>query len=128
MVIAPGKGGISAFVILTDDEHLPVNLNSVKVLVMRRGKSTNNELKIVKAFGELADPSLLKPEEPSVCNYDGQVPPIHQHADQTWWFYEVTYTFEQGPFPTEAEANLALTRYCEEYQDSLEKSLGEKSE
>ena len=124
MVIAPGRDGISAFVILVDGEYLPANLNSEKTVVMRRGVSTDNQLKIIKEFGKMADPSLLKPVEFANCEYQGEDgTPLHQHVDGSWWFYDATYTFERGPFETYEEADLALVVYCNEYQESLKNDL-----
>jgi hypothetical protein len=115
VVIGPGKGGIAAFVILADGELLPENLNNEKVLVMRKGDSTNRELKVVKELGKLATPDLLKKPEEPVCEYLFQIAdgsPLHEHKDGTWWFYEETWTFENGPFPTYEEAVAALEAYC----------------
>jgi hypothetical protein len=115
MVIGPGRGGIAAFVILADGELLPENLNSEKVLVMRKGDSTNRELKVVKELGKLATPDLLKKPEEPVCEYLFQLTegnPLHEHKDGTWWFYEETWAFENGPFPTYEEAEAALEAYC----------------
>jgi hypothetical protein len=113
MVIGPGKDGISAFVILADGELLPENLNREKVLVMRRGDSTNRELRVVKELGKLANPDLLKKPDGPVCDQtelNGN--PLHEHRDGTWWFYEETWVFENGPFPTFEEAEAALEAYC----------------
>jgi hypothetical protein len=123
MVIAPGKDGISAFVILADGEFLPQNLNSEKVVVFRRGDSTNRELKVVKGFGELADQSLIKQPDPPVCPGGGGVPsfegnPLHQHEDETWWFYEETWVWESGPYETYEAAYAALEDYCVKLQAS----------
>lgn len=121
MVIAPGKQGISAIVILSDGEHLPENLNSVKTLVFRRGPSTNFELQVVKQFGYLAEPELLrKPAEPE-CNFTKLVEggfqkvgePLHQHADGTWWFYEETWGMEHGPYADKRLGRSALVAYCQ---------------
>jgi len=117
MVIGPGKGAIAAFVILTDGELIPQNFNNEKVVVMRKGESTNRELKVIKPLGQLAAPELVRvPDEP-VCNYtevsDGDGNPLHQHKDETWWFYDETRAFENGPFPTFEEANDALEVYCQ---------------
>lgn len=115
MVIGPGRDGITAFVILGDNELLPENLNDEKILVMRKGDSTNRELKVVKELGKLASPDLLKKPEEPVCDYLFQSTegnPLHEHKDGTWWFYEETWAFENGPFPTYEEANAALEAYC----------------
>lgn len=119
MVIAPGRDGISTFIILGDGECLPANLNTKTSVVMRKGKSTDNELIIVKKLGDLADEKLLRP--PDVCAYtrhDGGSP-LHQHDDQSWWFYDVDFVFERGPFPTRAEGLAALVAYCEDYQNKF---------
>lgn len=120
MVIAPGKDGISAFVILADGEHLPENLNSVKTLVFRRGESTGFELQVIKQFGYLADPELVRKPAEAVCNFDKLVmggfqsvgEPLHQHADGTWWFYEETWGMEHGPYEDEQAGSSALVAYC----------------
>jgi hypothetical protein len=113
MVIGPGKDGISAFVILADGELLPENLNREKVLVMRRGDSTNRELRVVKELGKLATPDLLKkPDEPVCDQTELNGNPLHEHKDGKWWFYEETWAFENGPFPTFEEAGAALEAYC----------------
>lgn len=112
MVIAPARGGVGPFVILSDGEHLPEKFNTLKVVVMRRGESTNRELKVLKEFGVLAAPELIKLPEPPVCNYSGDGNPLHQHVDETWWYYEETWTFEEGPFKTYEEGYAALEAYC----------------
>ena len=116
MVIGPGKDGIAAFVILTDGELIPQNFNNEKVVVMRRGESTGRELKVVKPLGQLASPELVKQPDEPICNYtevnNGDGNPLHQHKDETWWFYDETWAFENGPFPTYEEANDALEVYC----------------
>lgn len=115
MVIGPGKDGIAAFVILADSELLPENFNNEKVLVMRKGESTNRELKVVKEIGKLATLDLLKKPENPVCDYPLHLTdsnPLHEHKDGTWWFYEEMWAFENGPFPTFEEAASALEAYC----------------
>ena len=118
MVVAPVKGGVGPFVILADGEQLPANLNHEKTVVMRRGKSTDNELRIVKAFGALADPALLRAAD--ICEYKGEDgTPLHKHANGLWWFYDVDYVFEKGPFATYEEARTALVDYCVDYQNKF---------
>jgi hypothetical protein len=114
MVIAPGTKGITAHVILSDNETLPANLNSEKVVVYRRGECTNRELVLVKALGVVLaanDPALRNTSKP-VCNHDGNRDPLHQHEDGTFWFYEETWTLENGPYATHEEAYNALAEYC----------------
>lgn len=126
MVIAPGRSGITAVVILADGEFLPENLNSLKTVIFRQGDSTNRQLKIIKPFGELADSELLRPKAELICNYGddpnliGSGNPLHQHKDDTWWFYEETWQLEQGPFDTYDEAFSALGQYCVELQSAKE--------
>jgi hypothetical protein len=112
MVVAKGQGGIVAHVILADGEALPQNLNSEKVVVYRRGKSTNMELMLAKPLGVLADPELLRNPSKLICNFEGGPDPLHEHGDGTFWFYEETWTLENGPFPTYDEAYNALAEYC----------------
>jgi hypothetical protein len=112
MVVAKGQGGIVAHVILADGEALPQNLNSEKVVVYRRGKSTNMELMLVKPLGVLADADLLRDKSKPVCNFEGGPDPLHEHADGTFWFYEETWALENGPFSTYDEAYNALAEYC----------------
>jgi hypothetical protein len=121
MIIGPGKGGISAFVILADGEFLPENLNSEKVVVMRRGESTGWELLVVKEFGKLADSELIKPSEAQVCASGKLDHPLHQHADGSWWFYDVTWVYENGPFESYSIGSRALTEYCDDYLAEKEK-------
>jgi hypothetical protein len=112
MVVAKGQGGIVAHVILADGESLPQNLNSEKVVVYRRGKSTSMELMLVKPLGVLADADLLRDQSKPVCNFEGGPDPLHEHADGTFWFYEETWALENGPFSTYDEAYNALAEYC----------------
>src|SRR5689334_21913352 len=114
MVIAPGKAGITAHVILGDGEALPANLNTERIVVYRKGDSTNRDLEIVKPLGVVLDaghPTLRDPNKP-VCNYSGDGNPLHEHSDGTFWFYEETWAFENGPFPDYEQAYNALTEYC----------------
>lgn len=112
MVIAPGKDGISAFITLKDGELLPQNLNSEKVVVFRCGLSTQRELQIIKAFGELADPAILKPPTAPACTHPREGHPLHQHSDDSWWYYYNTWSFENGPFSTMELARVELLEYC----------------
>ena len=123
MVIAQSKQkGITAFIILKDNEKLPQNLNSPTVVVCRYGDSTNRELMVIKPLGKLADPSILAGPTKSVCNLDldssevCKFSPLHQHEDGTWWFYEEAWALENGPFDTEADAYEVLKAYCFELQ------------
>lgn len=94
------------------DKFIPENLNNEKVVIFRRDPSTNNELKMVKDLGKLADPSLLKPPDTLVCNYVSDGNPLHEHTDGTWWFYEETWAFENGPYLTYEDGYDALEGYC----------------
>ncbi len=133
MVISPPTNGVILVILGETDKFIPENLNNEKVVIFRRDSSTNNELKMVKELGRLADPALLKKLDEQICNYldnlvDGN--PVHEHKDGTWWFYEETWTFENGPFPTYEEAEAALEAYCivvlairEEQEESVKKGL-----
>ena len=119
MVIAHGKDNISAFVVLQDDEKLPLNLNVPTVVVCRCGDSTNRKLEVIKPFGSLADDSILAVQAAKpICEYKGEPDgsPLHQHADGSWWFYEETWALENGPFDTEDAAYEVLKAYCVELQ------------
>lgn len=94
------------------DKFIPENLNSEKVVIFRRDKSTNQELKMVKELGKLADPDLLKKSKPPTCTYNGDGNPLHEHADGTWWFYEETWSLENGPFENWEDGYNALEAYC----------------
>ena len=121
MVIAKGRSGIAAIAILADGEFLPENFNSPKTLVFRQGESTGRQLKIVKPFGELAGPELLCPKSNPICNYEHtEGDPLHQHKDESWWFYDADWQLEQGPFDTYDEAFTALGQYCIELQAAKE--------
>jgi hypothetical protein len=112
MVISPPVKGV-ILVILGDGELLPENLNREKVVVMRRGESTNRELKVVKKLGELATPDLLKPPVEPICTYtpvDGN--PLHEHRDGKWWFYDETWALENGPYESFEDGSVALEAYC----------------
>ena len=111
MVISPPTKGI-ILVILGDGELLPENLNNEKVVVMRKGNSTNRELKVVKELGKLATPDLLKPPNEPVCNYAGDGNPLHEHKDGKWWFYDETWAFENGPYESFEDGSVALEAYC----------------
>lgn len=43
--------------------------------------------------------------------------PVHQNTDGKWYFWDETWSFEAGPYETEAEAIRALDKYCEEQLD-----------
>ena len=60
MVIAPGRDGITAVVIIGDGEKLPMKWNTEKVLVFRQGDSTNRELMLLKPLGEVLLPEAVK--------------------------------------------------------------------
>jgi len=112
MVISPPVKGV-IMVILGDGELLPENLNNEKVVVMRKGESTNRELRVVKELGKLATPDLLKPPVDPICTYeadDGN--PLHQHKDGSWWFYNETWAFENGPYESFEDGSVALEAYC----------------
>lgn len=111
MVISPPTKGI-IMVILGDGELLPENLNSEKVVVMRRGDSTNRELKVIKELGKLASPDLIKPPAEPVCNFEGGSNPLHEHKDGSWWFYDETWSAENGPYESFEDGSTALEAYC----------------
>jgi hypothetical protein len=111
MVISPPTKGM-ILVILGDGELLPENLNNEKVVVMRKGNSTNRELIVVKELGKLATPDLLKPPDEPVCNYAGDGNPLHEHKDGKWWFYDETWAFENGPYESFEDGSVALEAYC----------------
>ncbi len=119
MIIAKAPDGI--YVTLADGEYLPSNLNNTKTKVFRQGDSTDRQLVLLKPLGVLA-PELLRPEPPAkpVCPLSLLLAatnrPLHQHEDDSWWFYDVTFALEAGPFDTEAEAKDALAKYCVDYQ------------
>lgn len=101
------------FVTLQDGEFLPDNLNSVKVCVFRQGDSTNRELKMIKPLGELASEEILRPVPEPVCLYNGDGNPLHVHKDGSWWYWDETWAYENGPFETEGEAQISLELYCD---------------
>jgi hypothetical protein len=111
MVISPPVKGV-ILVILGDGELLPENLNNEKVVVMRKGDSTNRELLVVKELGKLATPDLLKPPADAVCTYNGDGNPLHEHKDGSWWFYNETWAFENGPYESFEDGSTALEAYC----------------
>lgn len=112
MVIAPGRDQVIAFVTLADGEFLPANLNSEKVVVFRCGPSTARELVIIKEFGKLAEPELLKAPVAPVCTHPRKDHPLHQHSDNSWWYYDNSWTFEYGPFSSMELAHAELVEYC----------------
>lgn len=128
MVIAQSREkGITAFVVLKDGERLPQNLNSPAIVVCRCGDSTNRELLIIKPLGQLADASILAGPAKPICNFteSDSADPLHQHEDGTWWFYEETWTLENGPFNTKDEAYEVLKAYCLELQTTREKEVAD---
>lgn len=40
--------------------------------------------------------------------------PIHQGENNKWFFWDETWSFEEGPYETEAEARTALDVYWKE--------------
>lgn len=112
MVISPPTNGVIMVILGETDRFIPENLNSEKVVIFRRDKSTGNELETVKELGKLADPELLKKPDVPVCGYEGDKGPLHEHADGTWWFYEETWSFENGPFVSWEDGDNALEAYC----------------
>ena len=44
----------------------------------------------------------------------GNKGPVHQHADQSWWFVDEADLDEFGPFATEVDAEWDLARYARE--------------
>lgn len=126
MVIGPGRGAVTAFVILNDGEFIPARFNHPKIVVYRRGRSTNGELVEIKPLGELAKTEDLKPAERPACNYSGDGNPLHEHEDGTWWYFDEAWDLENGPFPTQQSAYTSLYAYCEDVQRT--KELSEKFE
>jgi len=128
MVIGPGKGKIAAFVILADGEYIPDKFNSPKVVIYRKGKLTHGELVMIKNYGELAKAEDVAPPAKPVCNYDFNGNPLHEHDDETWWYYDETWALENGPFDTYEEAYASLLAYCEDLNtasgNDFEKSVG----
>lgn len=122
MVVSPKINGVIS-VILADGEYLPQNLNSEKVLVFRQGDSTGRQLEIIKEFGKLADPGILKSEVEKICNYSGDGNPLHQHEDQSWWYYDETWAYENGPFDSYDLGWESLEQYCQDLSRSREFSL-----
>ncbi len=43
--------------------------------------------------------------------------PIHQDKDGKWYFWDECWSFEEGPYDTEQEAEVELKRYCKECLD-----------
>jgi len=71
---------------------------------------------VIKPLGELAKEELLRPPPEPICNYSGDGNPLHQHKDESWWYYDETWTLEAGPFETYELGYAALVSYCEELQ------------
>ena len=113
MVILPGQNGITAHICLGDGEALPLQFNSEKIVVYRRGASTDNALKIEKPLGIILESGhpLLKDPTKYVCAYEGG-DPIHEHENGDWYFYEESRSYENGPFETWEECYQALAEYC----------------
>lgn len=124
-VISPPVNGV-VYIILGDDEMIPRNFNTEKTIIFRQGVSTDRQLVLVKGLGLIADEKLVRqPEKPPViCNYapDPECPgnPLHQHEDESWWFYEETWNLEQGPFEVYEAAYSALAEYCTALQAEKE--------
>lgn len=124
-VISPPVNGV-VYVILGDGEMIPRNLNTEKTIIFRQGPSTDRQLVLVKGLGLIAEEKLVRqPEKPPVvCNYapDPECPgnPLHQHEDESWWFYEETWNLEQGPFETYEAAYSSLAEYCTALQTEKE--------
>ena|SRR5579859_5491439 len=117
MVISPKTGGVIYVILGEKDKFLPEKFNTEKVLAFRKDSSTNNELRTIKPLGELAKPEILKPaQDVLTCTYSGDGNPLHQHADGKWWYFDVEWTLEQGPFDTYEEAYGALEEYCQNIQ------------
>ncbi len=110
MVIAQKDGFI--FVILSDGEFLPERFDRPTVAVFRQGDSTDRQLLSLKKPGEPTPVELLAPPAEPLCNYT-EGGPLHQHADSTWWYYDETWAFENGPFETQELGADSLQEYCE---------------
>ena len=118
MVISPITGGL-IYVILGEGEVLPERWNTTQTAVFRRDSTTNRELHLLKAAGEVGPASLcqavvVKPK----CNYSGDGNPLHEHEDGTFWHYDVEFSLENGPFKTYEEAYAALKQYCENLEEA----------
>lgn len=110
MVIAQKDGFI--FVILSDGEFLPERFDRPSVAVFRQGDSTDRQLLALKKPGERTPPELLAPPAELICSYS-EGGPLHQHTDGSWWYYDETWTYENGPFETEEAGADSLQEYCE---------------
>jgi hypothetical protein len=121
MVISRKDGLI--FVILADDEFLPEKFDVPTVVVFRQGTSTNRELLLVKEAGKLADKSLLRPPSAPDCDYAGDMGPLHQHSDGSFWYYDETWSFENGPFENSITAEDSLMAYCQDVLKEREEFL-----
>lgn len=40
--------------------------------------------------------------------------PIHKNENGLWYFWDECWAFEEGPFNTEKDAEIALYKYCKE--------------
>lgn len=111
MVIGPGKNGIAAFVILGDGELIPERLNTTRTLIFRQGKSTDRMLQVVKALGDIAPPELVYRadaiEKEACPGLTVENDPVHEHGPGEWYFYERTWTLEQGPYSNETGCRIA---------------------
>ncbi len=110
MVIIRKDGFI--FVTLQDGEFLPERFDRPTVAVFRQGDSTNRQLLVLKKPGESTPLELLAPPVVPLCNYEFGGP-LHQHVDGSWWYYDETWAYENGPFETQKEGADSLQEYCE---------------
>jgi hypothetical protein len=124
MVIGPGQGKVSFFVIIGDGEFIPAKFNTPNVVVYRKGWMTFGDLVEIKSYGTLAKPADLAPEVAPACNYSGDGQPLHQHGDGTWWYFDAEFSLENGPYATESLAYESLVAYCKQFQDQKDAGLG----
>jgi hypothetical protein len=117
MVIGPGRGNVTFHVIIGDGEFIPEKFNNKGCVIYRKGWMTFGELKLIKPWGELANPEDLAPEVKPACNYSGDGNPLHQHDDGA-------FNLEKGPFTTYEKAFEELLAYCNEFQEQQSAGLG----
>ena len=49
-----------------------------------------------------------------VHNEKGNIDPVHQHLDDSWWWYDETWASECGPFPNREDAETSGKVYAKE--------------
>jgi hypothetical protein len=45
---------------------------------------------------------------------NGNLSPVHQHKDGSWWWCDEGWVDEFGPFDTKEEAEQSCLKYCKE--------------